>query len=405
MVSVFSALSLLTGTTLLAQEWPQFLGPTRNGVYAGPALADAWSGDGPTQVWTKRIGAGFAGPVVADGRVILFHRIRDFEVVEALDPLTGRTQWNREYATSYRDDFGFDPGPRSVPVVADGRIFTFGAQGRLHALDLDTGDVLWNVDTRRRFEVRKGFFGAAESPLVQGGRVLANVGGPEAGIVAFDVETGDLQWTATGDEASYSSAVGATFDGEDSGVFFTRNGLVAVDPATGSVRFQQRWRSRIGASVNAATPLVIDDLIFLSSSYGTGAVTFRVRDNQLTELWTSDDVMSNHYATTVHHDGYLYGFHGRQEYSPSFRAVELATGRVLWSEDRFGSGTVTLVGDRLVIMRESGELMLAEASPDGFRPITSAQVIDAPVRAYPALANGYLYIRNDNTLVCLDLRP
>ena len=103
-VSVFSALSLLTGTTLLAQEWPQFLGPTRNGVYAGPALADAWSGDGPTQVWTKRIGAGFAGPVVADGRVILFHRIRDFEVVEALDPLTGRTQWNREYATSYRDD-------------------------------------------------------------------------------------------------------------------------------------------------------------------------------------------------------------------------------------------------------------------------------------------------------------
>ena len=178
-----------------------------------------------------------------------------------------------------------------------------------------------------------------------------------------------------------------------------------MGPATGSVRFEQRWRSRIGASVNAATPLIIDDLIFLSSSYGTGAVTLRVSDNQLTELWASDDVMSNHYATAVHHDGYLYGFHGRQEYSPSFRAVELRTGRVRWSEDRFGAGTVTLVGDRLLIMRETGELLIAEASPDAFRPVASAQVIDAPVRAYPALANGYLYVRNTNTLICLDLRP
>ena len=400
-----AVLSLLTGTPLLAQEWPQFLGPHRDGVYAGPALTDGWPEDAPAQVWTKRIGAGFAGPVVADGRLILFHRVRDSEVVEALDPLTGRTQWNREYVTSYRDDFGFDPGPRSVPVVVDGRVFTFGAQGRLHALDFDTGEVLWDEDTRRRFEVRKGFFGAAGSPLVSGGRVLANVGGPEAGIVAFDAETGDLLWTATGDEASYSSPVEATFDGEHSAVFFTRNGLVAVDPATGSVRFEQRWRSRIGASVNAATPLIIDDLIFLSSSYGTGAVTLRVSDNQLTELWASDDVMSNHYATAVHHDGYLYGFHGRQEYSPSFRAVELRTGRVRWSEDRFGAGTVTLVGDRLLIMRETGELLIAEASPDAFRLVASAQVIDAPVRAYPALANGYLYVRNTNTLICLDLRP
>ena len=404
-VWLFSTVSLLAGTTLVAEDWPQFLGPNRDGVYAGPALADAWPEDGPARVWTKRVGQGFAGPVVADGRLILFHRLRNVEVIEALDALTGRTQWSHEYVTSYRDDFGFDEGPRSVPVVADGRVYTFGAQGTLHALDLATGRVLWNEDTRRRFDVRKGFFGAAGSPLVQGGRVLANIGGREAGIVAFDAGTGDVLWTATDDEASYSSPVGATFDGQRSGVFFTRNGLVAVDPATGSVRFQLRKRSRLGASVNAATPLIIDDLIFLSATYGTGAVTLRVNGNELTPLWASDDVMSNHYATSVYHDGYLYGYHGRQEYNPSFRAVELRTGTVRWSEDRFYAGTVTLAGDRLLILRETGELILADASPDRFRPIARAQVLDPPVRAYPALANGYLYARNEDTLVCLDLRP
>ncbi len=404
-VCLFSTVSLLAGTTLVAEDWPQFLGPNRDGVYAGPALADSWPEDGPARVWTKRVGQGFAGPVVADGRLILFHRIGNVEVIEALDALTGRTQWSHEDVTSYRDDFGFDEGPRSVPVVADGRVYTFGAQGRLHALDLETGRVLWSEDTRRRFDVRKGFFGAAGSPLVQGGRVLANIGGREAGIVAFDAETGDVLWTATDDEASYSSPVGATFDGQRSGVFFTRNGLVAVDPATGSVRFQLRRRSRLGASVNAATPLIIDDLIFLSATYGTGAVTLRVSGNELTPLWASDDVMSNHYATSVYHDGYLYGYHGRQEYNPSFRAVELRTGTVRWSEDRFHAGTVTLAGDRLLILRETGELILADASPDRFRPIARAQVLDPPVRAYPALANGYLYARNEDTLVCLDLRP
>ena len=115
-------------------------------------------------------------------------------------------------------------------------------------------------------------------------------------------------------------------------------------------------------------------------------------------------MLSNHYATSVYHDGDLYGFHGRQEFGPSFRAVELATGKVRWSEDRFRAGTVTLVGDRLLILRESGELVMAAASPDAFRPLVRAQILPPTVRAYPAIADGFLYVRNENTLVCLDLR-
>ncbi len=399
---------LAAGASAAAPDWPQFLGPERNGVYNGPPLSSSWPAGGPRAVWRKSIGQGLAGPVVAGGRVILFHRVANQEVVEALDPGTGETRWRYAYATAYRDDFGFDEGPRSVPVVANGRVYTFGAEGQLHAIDLATGQRVWNLDTMRRFGVRKGFFGSAGSPLVEDGRVIVNVGGKDgakgAGIVAFNAETGVVIWTATDHEASYSSPVGATFAGRHLVVFFTRNGLVGLDPANGGVVFQRLWRSRLAASVNAATPLVIGDLIFVSATYGTGAALLRVKGNELAEVWSSDEAMSNHYANCVYLNGYLYGFHGRQEFNPSFRAVALNTGAVQWNVDRFRAGSVTLAGDRLLIVRETGEMILAAASPQAFRPLAQAQVLPATIRALPALSDGFVYLRNDNTLVCLDLR-
>ena len=385
-------------------DWPQYFGPERNGVYRGPAISGKWPSSGPRVVWQKQVGQGFSGPVVAEGRLILFHRMADREVVESFDARTGMPQWQYGYPTSYRDDFGFDEGPRAVPVVVNGVVYTFGAQGQLHAVSLKTGTRIWSEDTMKRFSVPKGFFGAGGSPLVEDGRVIANIGGRGAGIVAFDAKTGKVLWTATDDEASYSSGVGATIGGRRSAVFLTRNGLVGLDPATGQVQFQRRWRSRQAASVNAATPLVIGDLIFVSAEYGPGAAVFRVEGSMLTELWTSDDVLSNHYATSIHRDGFLFGYHGRQEFGPSFRAVELRTGKVRWSQDRFNAGSVMLAGDRLLIMRETGELILAAASPDGFKPIARAQILPAVVRAFPALADGLFYVRNEKTLVCVDLR-
>ena len=404
----WSALALIVvaaaGTHVAAQDWPQFLGPGRDGRYTGPPLAESWPGGGPTQLWSRPVGAGFAGPAVAGGRVILFHRLGAREVVEALDAGTGDTVWRYDYATSYRDDFGFDEGPRSVPVVHDGRVYTFGAQGQLHAVDLETGAGVWQVDTHARYGVRKGFFGAAGSPLVEDGRVIANVGGRRGGIVAFDAATGDELWTATTHEASYSSPAAGTFGGRRLALVFTRTGLVGLDPASGEVRFENRWRSRLGASVNAATPLVVGDRVFISASYGTGAALLRVDGGTLAEEWSGDDSMTNHYATAVIHDGVLYGYHGRQEYSPSLRAVDLRSGAVRWSEDRFGAGTVTLAGDLLVVLRESGELMLAEATPEALRPLARARILPGVVRAYPALADGRLYARNTDTLIAVDLR-
>ena len=234
---VLLSLALTIAAQPASTDWPQFLGPERDGVYRGPALA--WSGGTPPIVWQKEVGQGLSGPVVAGGRLILFHRVGDKELVESFDAKTGARQWSYGYPTSYRDDFGFDEGPRAVPVVADGVVYTFGAEGQLHAVSLQTGTRIWSEDTMRRFGVAKGYFGAAGSPLVEGGRVLANIGGKGAGIVGFDAKTGKVLWTTSDDEASYSSPAAATIGGTRYAIFLTRNGLVALDPATGRVQYLQ----------------------------------------------------------------------------------------------------------------------------------------------------------------------
>jgi outer membrane protein assembly factor BamB len=396
-------LAATAAASAAAADWPQYLGPERNGIYRGPALS-AWGAAGPRVLWRKAVGQGFAGPAVAGTRLVLFHRVGNEEVVEAFDAVTGSSLWRYAYPTRYRDDFGFDEGPRAVPVVVDGVVYTFGAEGQLHAVDLAKGTRIWSEDAMRRFAVPKGYFGAGGSPLVEGGRVIANIGGPKAGIVAFDAKTGRVLWTATDHAASYSSGVAASIGGERRAVFLTREGLVGLDPATGRVAFERRWRARMAASVNAATPLVIGDTIFVSAQYGPGAGLLRVKGSTLVDVWTSDDVLSTHYATSVHHDGHLYGYHGRQELGPSLRSVELATGTVKWSVDGFRAGSITLAGDQLLVIRESGELLLAPASPRAFGPTARAQVLPGVVRAYPAIADGVVYLRNENTLVALDLR-
>jgi outer membrane protein assembly factor BamB len=395
-------------------DWPQILGPNRNGIYTGPEIVPSFPRSGPPALWKRDVGAGFAGPSVAGDRLILFHRVKNRETVEAMDANTGKTIWTFDYATSYRDDFGFDEGPRAVPVIAGGRVFTHGADGMLHGIDLASGKMLWSVDSRKEFDAPKGYFGVASSPVVDGNRVLVNVGGTKGpgppkpgeggGIVAFDAATGKTLWTATSDEPSYSAPIVADIGGQHTGVFFTRTGLVAVDPASGKVLYQFRWRARQAASVNAATPIVTGDRIFLSASYGTGAVLLQVANNSVKPLWSGDESMSNHYSTSVLKDGYLYGFDGRQEFGQTLRCVELATGKVMWNVDGFGAGTLLVAGDTLVITRESGELALAPASPKAFRFNARAQLIRGVVRAYPALANGRYYVRNDRELAAYDLR-
>jgi outer membrane protein assembly factor BamB len=313
------------------------------------------------------------------------------------------------YPTAYRDDFGFDEGPRATPAISEGKVFTHGAEGVLTCADLETGKKVWSVDTRKEFHWAKGFFGVACSPLVEGKTVLLNVGGREgAGIVAFDKETGKMIWKSTDEEASYSSPVMAQFHGRSVALFLTKANLLALDPANGKTAFSFPFRPRIRSSVSAATPLVIGDLIFLSASYGAGAVLLEVKETGPEKIWANDESLSNHYATSIHHNGFLYGIHGRTdpgfEPAASLRCVELKTGKVRWEKRAFGAAVLTLAGDDLLILTERGELLRALASPAAFKETARFQALPNQVRAHPALADGLFYARCKDKLYCLDLR-
>jgi outer membrane protein assembly factor BamB len=385
-----------------SDHWPQFLGPTRDGVYLGP-IAAQWPSDGPALVWKREVGAGFSGPAIQDGKLLLFHRVEDRATVECLESSTGRLLWTAAYPTDYRDDFGFDPGPRATPSIADGRVFTFGAEGRLCAWQLDSGELLWTVDTAKDFGTSKGWFGRACSPLVQKDLVILTLGGRGAGVAAFDAGTGNLRWKATQDEASYASPVLATLQDREMVLALTREALIGLAPSDGTILFRHPWRPRPNASVSAATPLVVGDQVFISASYGAGATLLQPASSGVEAIWASDDALSNHYATSVHHQGFLFGWHGRQEQGCDLRCVHLRTGRVQWSESGLKAGTVTLVGNELLVLTETGELIRAKASPDGFQPTARAQVLPSGVRAYPALANARFFARSPRLLVCLDL--
>ncbi len=389
----------------LAADWPQFLGPTRNAVSAETGLAKSWPEKGPPVVWEREAGEGFSGPVVSDGTLILFHRVGGEEVVEALDAASGKPRWRFAYPTAYSDPYGKGDGPRSTPLVAGGKVYTLGAEGMLHCLGLKDGKPVWQKALAKEYELRPSFFGVATSPLLEGDLLLLNVGAKGAGIVAFNKDSGREVWKATDDEASYSSPVAATLGGVRHVFFFTRTGLADLDPKDGKVRFSKRWRSRMQASVNAAAPLVVGDEVFLTASYGTGAVLLRVGKDGAEEVWKGDASLSSHYNTPIVKDGYLYGIDGRQEAGARLRCVELKSGAVKWEQDRFGCASMILADGQLIALTENGDLVLIEPAPEGYREKARAAVLSAtPCRAEIALADGRLYGRDGKRLVCWNVK-
>jgi outer membrane protein assembly factor BamB len=405
-----TALRCLLLTALLAAagaDWPQFLGPARKGSSPEKGLLDGWPDKGPPVVWEREVGEGFSGPVVAGGRLVLHHRLGDDEIVECLDAATGKEVWKYKTPTNYEDPLHKGNGPRSTPAIASGRVYTLGPAGLLLCLRMEDGQKVWQRALLEDFAVPPSFFGVGTSPLVGGKLVLVNVGGRDAGIVAFDKDTGKEVWKATGQGASYASPVAATIDGVRHVLFFTREGLVSVDPATGDVRFSKRWRARINASVNAASPVVFDGHVFLTACYNTGAVLLRVHKDGVEEVWSNDDSISCHFNTPIYLDGYLYGFHGREDLpneGGQLRCVEAKTGKVKWEADGRGVGSLLLADGRLIALKEGGELILVRPEADKYHELARAAVLGNPCRAHPALADGRLYARDGRKLVCWNLK-
>jgi outer membrane protein assembly factor BamB len=302
-----------------------------------------------------------------------------------------------------------EDGPRSTPAISDGIIVSHGPQGLVHAVSMKDGALRWKVDLVEKFSSPKGFFGRCSSPLVTGGNVIFDVGGPDAGMVALDLKTGKLAWSSTSYGNDYSSAVPFDTNSGQLVLSFMREGFLALNAKSGKEVFFERFRSPIGASVNAASPVVVGKRVLLSSCYEVGAGLWAYKATAsgpgggFENLWKRKKVLDCHYSSPVAFGDFAYGFHGRQERGPVLRCIRLKDGKVMWEAPSMGAGNLIRAKDKLLVLSENGELVVAEASPAGFRALHRQQILGTGARAHFALANGRLFARDQRRLVCLRL--
>jgi outer membrane protein assembly factor BamB len=400
-----------------AGDWPQILGPTRNAVATNEKLAESWPTGGPKELWSKKVGDGFSGVAVKGDRAIVFHRVGDEEVVECLNPATGKVVWSTGFPTKYVPSYTSDRGPRAVPLIDGDHVYLYGARGGLHCVKLADGAKVWSRDiyedysSKRpsRGEPPEGYFGYGTTPIIEGDLLLLNAGGfsKEAGIVAFNKLTGKTVWAKTDEKATYSSPVAATFGGQRHVIFATRLNVVSVDPKNGRTLFEFPF-GELGPAATGATPVVFDDLVFITGSYNFGAVLARVGRTGSIQVWESDEVLSSQYTTSILHEGAMFGVHGRQDSSPAaLRCIDPKTKTIHWEERGFGYATLIKADGKLLIMKTNGEAVLAKLNTKKFEPVASASLFgDATrptTRALPALANGRLFVRDERTLKCVSV--
>ncbi len=387
-------------------DWPCFQGPKRDGLLSVKDAKSFKFDKKPKLLWKKEIGSGYSSPVADAKNVFLFHRKGDKAILTKYQMATGEIQWEKSYPSVYSDSFSSDHGPRATPAIGKEHVFTFGAEGILQAWNLKNGEKAWSVDTPNEFQVGESFFGAGCSPLIYKDKVILIVGGKkkDSGVVAFDVKSGKVVWGASSHEASYSSPIIKKVGDKDRLFCFTRKGLLILNPEDGKVEADFYWRPRIHASVNAATPLVFDDKVFISTSYGKGSVVLSIKNSPLKTVWEERDALTSHYATAVHHNGVFYGHHGRQDYppGPSFRGVRSKDGRVLWDKRALGAGNVSLAGDHLVLFQETGEVLILKADPLKFSVVSKHSLFEGAVRSYPAFGKGLFIGRDDKTIKVWD---
>lgn len=395
-----------SGPAVQAGDWPQILGPQRNGVASSEERINTqWRGSLPT-VWSRNIGAGYAGVVVAGGRAVLFHRTNEEEVTECVDAVTGQPLWKAAHPIAFQPQVGSDNGPRATPVIAAGKVITFGARGDLTCYTLATGEELWRLPTHATYGAVEGYFGAGSSPLVVGDRVIVNVGGKRqsAGVAAFSLETGKLLWKRVADDASYSSPAVMIVEDLAIAIVVTRLKCVGITVEDGTELFDVPFGSR-GPTVNGATPLILGDRIFLTSSYGVGAFSGRLTFPTFQTEYSGEEFFASQYATPVELKGALYGIDGRDDVPPAdLKCIDPIKKRVLWSEKSFGYGTQILVDGKLLLLKTTGELVLVQANPEAYDERGRVTVLEGETRALPALSNGLLYVRDNREMKCIDLR-
>ncbi len=429
---------------LQAADWPRFLGIHADCKSDETGLLDSWPSEGPPLEWKKVVGTGYSAPSIRDGKLVLHHRVKNEEVVEAMDPTTGKSIWVFKYPSNYIDPFGYNNGPRCTPVLTQDKCYVLGAEGKLYCIDIHNGKAIWIRDTAKDFNVPEAFFGVGSTPLLEGEKLIVMVGGqPNSGVVAFDVSTGKTLWESVGKDtwdgerktgwrgepyikwqgyekqASYASPVAATIHGQRHILCLTRQGLISLNPENGEQNFHFWFRATVNESVNAMNPVVSGDTILISAAYyRVGSVLLKVMPDgsSVSEIWRARS-LEVHWTTPVLHEGNLYAFSGRNEPDARFRCVEMATGKLLWDQDeswrksykgppeKYGRGSAILADDKLIVMGEAGQLGLFHPNPTEAKEISKFQVPEMkyPCWTAPILSNRKLYLRSESRLICYNL--
>ena len=402
-------LAILPTGAMAGEDWPQWRGPNRDGISHETGLLQSWPDGGPPLVFrADGLGDGYSTVSVAEGRIHTLGLLSGREWVITLDAETGAQLWATPHGEGYRDGRG--DGPRSVPTVIGGRVYALGARGQLSALDAASGQIVWTLDLLREAGGRNISWGISESPLVLGDRVLVSPGGRNAGFAAFDRDTGELLWSAGGDEAGYASPLPVDLAGAPHIVYFSGERAAGIRADDGAVLWSYRRASN--RTANIATPILVSNRggaaeVFLSSDYGTGGALLALRSDGAGGVTAEEKYFTRnmrvHHATPVLHDGVLYGFSGS-----IFSALDIETGALFWRDRSIRKGSLTFADNRLYVFSERGDVALVEPSRAGYEErgrfeFRRQDRSGENTWSHPVVANGLLYLRDQDVLLAYDV--
>ncbi|MEZ6091898.1 MAG: PQQ-binding-like beta-propeller repeat protein [Pirellulaceae bacterium] len=368
-------------------DWPGLRGPDGSGVSEETLTVTKDDANGPVIAWRANVGTGFSSFAVAAGKVLTIGNADNKDTVYCLYAKTGSVQWTFSYEAAL-DDRDFPGGPTSTPTIHEGRLFVLARSGDLFALTLESGKQLWHRQLVDATGIRIPGWGFGGSPRVYGDQLILSMG--EAGV-AVNQTDGEVVWQSDDKEAGYASPVLFQWNNSTSVLVPSGRSFSAVDATTGKMAWQQRWLTSFGC--NAADPIVHDGHVFLSSGYNRGSALLRMTAGEPEVVWKSKE-MQTQLNGCILLDGALYGVDGDIEDQPRLKCIDMWTGDVLWTDDRFSAGAIAMTKQHLILLTTDGTLVIAAAGKESFEPIVELPVLSGPCWTVPVLSNGSIYCRD-----------